>query len=249
MLRGLGRTLSHWVGVHDELQDRFRVVLLDNRGVGRSGVPLVPFDTGDMAADVVRVLDHAAIPRAHVFGTSLGGMIAQRVAIDHPARVDRLVLGCTTPGGPEAERTRVRTMVRLALQRLGSSETAVGSLGELLLTQSFVRAHPEVIERWVTLDRELPVNKRVLIYQLRAALSHDTADELHRITAPTLVLSADRDDLVPPSNSRLLARRVRGAELAWVAGARHDFPTERPRETARIVTEFLLGDAARDVPL
>lgn len=245
MLRGLGRSLSHWVGVHDELEDRFRVVLIDNRGVGRSAAPLLPFTTADMARDVARVLDHAGIARAHLFGTSLGGMVAQRVAIDHPSRVDRLVLGCTTAGGDEAPRARWRTVARLFKARLTSPEAAMRAQAEVLLSRDFAAAHPELLSRWVELDREIQVPRRVLAYQVAAALSHHTAAELHRITAPTLVLSADVDELVPPANSRLLARRIRGAELAWLEGAAHDFPTERPRETARMITEFLAGAHAQ----
>ncbi len=242
MLRGLARTLSHWVGVHEQLARRFRVVLLDNRGVGRSRASKLPFSTANMAQDVVRVLDDAGIERAHVFGTSLGGMIAQRLAIEHPRRVNRLVLGCTTPGGHEAEQARWSTVARLVRAHLSSPKAAIDAQGGILLSAQFVREHPEVLERWVALDKRLPVPKLVLAYQVAAALSHNTAGELQRIAAPTLVVSADRDELVPQSNSRLLARRIRGAELAWIRGAAHDFPTERPTETAHMVAEFLLED-------
>lgn len=245
LLRGLGRSLAHWVGVHDELEDRFRVVLIDNRGVGKSRAPLLPFTTANMATDVARVLDHAGIARAHLFGTSLGGMVAQRVAIDHPQRVDRLILGCTTAGGKEAPRARWSTIGRLLRARIISPEAAMRAQVEVLLSRAFATAHPEVLSRWVELDKELPVPRRVLAYQVAAALSHHTAEELHRITAPTLILSADVDELVPPANSRLLARRIRGAELAWLEGAAHDFPTERPRETARMITEFLVAHPAQ----
>ena len=242
MVRGLSRTALHWVRVHEDLQDRFRVILLDNRGVGRSGVPVRPFDARDMADDVVRVLDHAGVERAHLFGVSLGGMVAQHVAIAHPGRVDHLVLGCTTPGGREAHRARFSTLLRLAGARLWSSDAAIHAQAKLLLSDRFIRDNPDILARWVELDQEMPVPRRVLAYQVAAALSHDVAEELHRITAPTLILSADRDELVPPTNSRLLARRIRGAELAWLEGAAHDFPTERPRETARIITEFIYGE-------
>jgi pimeloyl-ACP methyl ester carboxylesterase len=241
MVRGLARTLLHWSGVHKELEDSFRTVLLDNRGVGKSEAPSWPFSTGDMASDVVRVLDDAGIERAHVFGTSLGGMVAQRVAIDHAPRVDRLVLGCTTAGGIGAERVRWRTFARLVKARASSPEAAIREQARLLLSDGFIAQHPEVLKRWRELDGAAPVPAQVLLYQVAAALTHHTADELYRITAPTLVLSADVDELVPPSNSRVLARGIRGAELAWIEGAAHDFPTERPRQTARIITEFLAG--------
>jgi pimeloyl-ACP methyl ester carboxylesterase len=241
MIRGLGRGLVHWGEVAGELEQSFRLVLLDNRGIGKSEGVRRPFSVGAMADDVARVLDATGIARAHVFGMSLGGMIAQRLAIDHRPRVDRLVLGCTTPGGPEAARPRLATFTELASARLTSPDAAINAEAKLLLSDAFRRARPDVIAGWVELAEAEPVPKHVLLQQLSAAMRHRSDRDLHRITAPTLIVSADHDELVPPDNSRLLARRIRGAEIAWLPGARHDFATERPRELATILTSFLLG--------
>ncbi|MCA9625459.1 MAG: alpha/beta fold hydrolase [Myxococcales bacterium] len=246
MLRGLGRAKAHWGRVVGELAPRFRLVLLDNRGVGLSDAPRAPFAMGALARDALDVLDALGIARAHVFGMSLGGMIAQHLAIAHPNRVDRLVLGCTTPGGPEAERPRLSAFARLAQARMTSIEAAIQAEGEMLLSDRGDRDHPEVIEEWIAIAKREPVAKRSLLLQMGAAIGHRAGEGLGRITAPTLVVSGDDDPLIPVANSRLLARRIRGAELAWIAGARHDFATEAPGELGRLLREFLLpADGAR----
>jgi pimeloyl-ACP methyl ester carboxylesterase len=102
LIQGMGLDRSGWGPVLRKLRRHFRLVLVDNRGTGRSGLPAVSFDVADMAADVVAVLDGAGIRQAHVLGVSLGGMVAQELAIDHPGRVDALVLVSTTPGWPFA---------------------------------------------------------------------------------------------------------------------------------------------------
>jgi 3-oxoadipate enol-lactonase len=239
LIKGLTRSLLHWAPLVPEL-GAFRVVLLDNRGVGRSGAVRLPFSVADMARDVTRVLDHAGIERAHIFGMSLGGMVAQRVAIEHPSRVDRLVLGCTTPGGRNAEHAKFAIWLGLVRARVRGKSEAMAAEARLLLSDGFLETHPEVLERWIRISNEQPVRPATLAMQVIAALRHQTEDELHRITAPTLIVSSDSDLMIPPSNSRLLARRIRGSEIAWVTGTGHDFATERPAETASMLSTFLL---------
>jgi pimeloyl-ACP methyl ester carboxylesterase len=239
LLRGLGRNARHWAPLDAALEADHHLVLVDNRGVGRSEAPLLPYDVADMADDVARVLDHADIARADVFGISLGGMIAQRLAIDHKARVDRLVLGATSPGGREARPASSAVLVSLMRARLLPRRAAIAAEARLLLGAAHVAEHPEVIDAWLAIDRELPLPAHTLALQLVAAARHDAAQELTDITAPTLILSAEHDPLIHPDNSRLMARRIRGAELAWLAGEAHDFVTARPRVTARLLRHFL----------
>ncbi len=240
MLRGLGRTARHWDGVVETLEPHFRLLLVDNRGVGHSEPVRRPFGVADMARDVVHALDAAGIDRAHVFGMSLGGMIAQRMAIDQRSRVDKLVLGCTTAGGRHAERVGITTWLRLATAGAGGVEAAIAAQARYVLSQPFRRDNPQVIDRWLQIAREQPVSPLSLVLQAAAALGHDSYDELPRITAPTLIISSDEDLLIPPSNSRLLARRIKGAEIAWLPRSAHDFATERPGELSQILQSFLL---------
>jgi pimeloyl-ACP methyl ester carboxylesterase len=192
-----------------------------------------------MAADVAAVLDEAGIAQAHVFGISLGGMIAQAFALSFPSRLDRLVLGCTSPGGLRSVKPKVGSFLAMARARLQSQETACRLEAENVLSDSFRARHPEVIDHWLELARQAPVPRSTMMLQLLAAGRHDAYSRLPTIDAMTLVIAPDADRLIPPENSHLLARRIPRAELAWVRGAGHDFVTERPKETFTMVREFL----------
>src|SRR5215467_3247868 len=104
MIRGLARSSSYWGPLLPRLAPHLRLLLVDNRGVGRSDATRGRYTTRQLADDVAAVMDAARVERAHVFGMSLGGMIAQELALAHGDRIDRLVLGCTTPGGSRARR-------------------------------------------------------------------------------------------------------------------------------------------------
>lgn len=240
MIRGLGRTRLHWGRVLDELAADFRLVTMDNRGVGDSSAPLPPYSTASMARDAARVIEAAEVERAHVFGISLGGMVAQELAIRYPERIDRLVLGCTRAGagsGPATPAPVVRRM--LGAMRLGA-EGAVDASAPLILGQRFIDEHPEVIAEWQKLARLQRARVHGVLGQLLAAARHDAADRLHRIRAKTLVVTGDADRMIPPENSRGIAGRIPGARLHILPGAAHDFPTERADETAELLREFLL---------
>jgi pimeloyl-ACP methyl ester carboxylesterase len=240
LLRGLARTAEHWSEAFlRELDPHFRVLLMDNRGIGRSDVPRPPYRTRDMADDAARVLDAFDLPRAHVFGISLGGMIAQELALRHPARVERLVLGCTRAGGRLSPRMSVSAALGLVWPMRLPVEEAVRETARVILSERFFREHPEVVESWVDLARRYPMQKRGVIGQLIAGARHDASARLHRVKMQTLVLSGDADLLIDCENSRRLARALPDAELQLIPGAGHDFPTEAPEATARAVIDFL----------
>ncbi len=217
--------------------------MIDNRGAGRSDAVRRPYSVSDMASDTVAVLDHVGVERAHFFGISLGGMIAQRIAIDHPQRVDHLVLGCTSPGGEPSPWVSGRAKLALLRARIRNPAEAVAAEAQMVLSHGFRQAHPEVVADWVKLATDFPVKRSTLMLQLWAATRHNPGRQLHRITAPTLIICSDADTLVPPDNSRLLARRIKGAEIEWLHGAGHDFATECPERTAAIVSGFLLDES------
>ena len=216
--------------------------MVDNRGVGRSDESPHPFTTHEMARDIAAVLDHAGVRRAHIFGLSLGGMVAQAFALQHPERLDRLVLGCTTPGGGRAIRPRLRAFFSMARGRLASIETGCRIEAENTLSAEFLTRSPQTIQSWIELASARPVSRRALVFQALAGLRHDVFDQLSGVQAPTLVLAPDADRLIPARNSQLLATQIPRAELCWMRGAGHDFVTERPAATFRIVSEFLLSD-------
>jgi 3-oxoadipate enol-lactonase len=235
MIRGLARSKRYWGPLLPLLAPYVRLLLIDNRGVGRSGATRGPYSTRMLADDAAAVMDAAAIGRAHVFGMSLGGMIAQELALAHAERVDRLVLGCTTPGGPRAARTSLRVMSSMLAARLGRHDR----LFALLASDASMAARPEIRAWWLELERTEPVPMRGLFGQIVAALRHDAFDRLEGIRQRTLVVTGDADELMSPENSRLLSAAIPNATLALIDGARHDFTTDRPKESARAILSFL----------
>jgi pimeloyl-ACP methyl ester carboxylesterase len=236
LIHGLGYARWGWGPFLAPLAARFRVVTFDNRGIGESDVPPGPYSARMMAEDAVSVLDAAGIERAHVLGTSLGGMVAQALAVEHPERVDRLVLACTTPGGerafpfPEgtvrllAEAQQMEPLV--ALRRFVENALAPGA-PEVLVDEiyGFRVAGPPDPAGWQA--------------QAAAAAAFDGFDRLGEIAAPTLVLHGTDDQVVDPRNARLLCERIAGARVELIEGAGHLFFWERPETTAQLVGEFL----------
>jgi pimeloyl-ACP methyl ester carboxylesterase len=224
------------------LEARFKTVVIDNRGTGQSDKPEKPFSLADMAADAASVLDDAKIERAHVMGISMGGMIAQEFALNHPARLRGLVLGCTlcglahsVPGNPEA----------LAALQVNPSEPLAPQVERLFAAccaRPFVASAQgqAVLKERVAEALNYPMTPPHT-YQLHwgAIGGFDVFDRLPQIKAPTLVITGTSDLLVPDANSDIIKERIPGAHLHKLSGAGHVFFWEAPEETAAIVSKFL----------
>ncbi len=235
LIRGLGRSRSYWRSVVPLLEPRFRLLLVDNRGVGKSDATWGAYTTRQLADDVLAVMDAASVERAHVFGMSLGGMIAQQLALAYGERIERLILGCTTPGGSRAHRTDARAQLGMLAAALGRPTR----LFRMLVSDATMQAHPEIVEEWNALARAEPARLRGFLGQAMAAMRHDTFDRLAQIKHRTLILTGDDDAIIVPENSRLLAAAIPNASLKLLPGARHDFTADRPEEAARAILEFL----------
>ncbi len=239
LVRGLARSSSYWLEMRTLLEAEHTVVVLDNRGVGRSDVGALPFSTEDMADDVALVLRASGVQRADVFGISLGGMIAQHLALRHPHRVRRLILGCTTPGGRGARPPS--RLAALALARSSAMPFAEGIRysARWVLSEEALRARPEIVDVWIAIAEREPRSRAGVLAQLLAAATHDAWELLPHVEHPTLCVTGDADRLIAPENSGLLAERIPNAALRYIEGAGHDFPTERPAESARVIAGFL----------
>lgn len=238
LIRGLTRTCRHWGPLLDELGATFRTIVMDNRGVGLSDKPFGIYSTATMADDVAAVLAAAGIARAAVFGISLGGAIAQQVALRHPERVTRLVLGCTRASGKDGPPAPLSTVWTLLSGLWQDEARSLERTTPLVVSPAFLAAHPEFVPELQQLARAFPTRRRALIGQLAAVLRHDTRARLAEIRAPTLVVSGDADRLIDVACSRALARAIPGARLEILAGAGHDIPAERPAEVAALLREF-----------
>jgi pimeloyl-ACP methyl ester carboxylesterase len=234
LLAGQANDHHWWDGVRDDFEDRHTTVTLDYRGTGDSDKPDVPYTTRGFAADVVAVLDHLGADRAHVYGTSMGGRVAQWLAADHPHRVGSLILGCTSPGGAHGLE-RDNTVKRSLAQP--DRQAARRALLELMYTPAWLATHPGP---YTTLgDPHMPAFARRR--HLAASAGHDAWDALPGITAPTLVVHGTDDVFNPAANAPLLAGRIPGARTRLIPGARHAYFEEFREVAGPAVLDFLAG--------
>jgi pimeloyl-ACP methyl ester carboxylesterase len=205
-----------------------QVLAFDNRGVGRSDRPPGPYSIAMMVADAIAVLDAAGVQRSHVYGISLGGMIAQEIALAHPDRVDRLVLGATTPGGPRSTPAPEATLAFFQRRGQMPAEEAVWASVPYNYARGTRSGHGERIAEDIQQRLRFPIEPEPYAAQLAAGFGHDVSDRLGQIEASTLVVHGLEDAMVPPPNGRLLAEAIPGARLAEFPGAAHLYFTDEP---------------------
>jgi 3-oxoadipate enol-lactonase len=239
LIQGLGFDRSGWAPVTRRLQRRFRLLLVDNRGSGRSDVPTDSPAVADLTQDVVRVMDAAKVRRGHVLGTSLGGMVAQELAIEHPERVDRLVLACTTPGWPYAYPMPAASVQLMAATRHLRRDVALRRHVENALSAQTVQTRPELVERLIRHQRRRPSDPAAWASMAAAGARYSGGMRQTRILAPTLVLHGSADTVVDPRNSQLLAERIPDAQLKLFSDLGHLFFWENPKGFVDEVTSFL----------
>ncbi|MFE2497872.1 alpha/beta fold hydrolase [Streptomyces scopuliridis] len=232
LLAGQANNHHWWDGVREDFHATHTTITMDHRGTGESERPQGPYSTRQFADDVIAVLDDLGVGSADVYGTSMGGRVAQWVAARHPARVRRLVLGCTSPGGPHAvERD---TSVRRSLAQ-ADPKASRDALLDLMYTPAWLAGHPGP---YTTLgDPGMPPHARR--GHLLASNEHNAWDALPRISAPTLILHGADDRLTPPDNAPLLAARIPDARAHIFPGARHAYFEECREEAGALVTDFL----------
>ena len=234
LIQGIGLARWGWGPALDVLAERFEVLTYDNRGIGESAAPPGPYSVPMLAADALQVLDEAEIPKAHVLGASLGGMVAQQLAVAHPERVDRLVLACTTPGGSAAYPVPDPT-VRLFAETGGlDRETAIAKFTRNALSAT---ATDGLVQQIVALRLANPQSVAAWGAQVAAGAGFEGVD-LSGIEAPTLVLHGSEDNAVDIRNAALLAERIPGARSQVLEGG-HLFGWEIPDAFATVVGDFL----------
>jgi 3-oxoadipate enol-lactonase len=233
LIMGLGADMRGWAMQQSALAERHRLVLIDNRGVGKSSVPPGPYTSKQMAADALAVMDAEGIERAHVLGVSLGGAIAQELALGAPERIRSLVLGCTW-AGPTDWRSRIRT-AQLGILRTEGVEALVRFRVLFIFSPPLFKKAPglmTVIEKTMA---ETSLDGYLL--QLDAAETHDARARLAGVTAPTLVLTGRRDILVPPELSLEVAELIPGSETITLESA-HAIQLEEAERFNETVLEF-----------
>jgi pimeloyl-ACP methyl ester carboxylesterase len=233
LLSGQGSTHRGWLHVVPKLAEHHRVVLYDHRGVGRSTMgDRSRYTTRSFALDALAVLNAAGVERADVYGHSMGGRVAQWLAIDHPGRVDRLVLASTTGGD------------RLDGERNPAANRALASgnaerMAPFFFTEPFRGRFPDVVADFFARDSSISVRRA----HFEASRGHDAWDELQYIAAPTLVLHGEDDPVTLAASARELARRIPNAELQLIPGQLH-CPHLESAAAQSIVEAFMRAEPA-----
>jgi 3-oxoadipate enol-lactonase len=236
LVPGIPAIASDWAPFAERLDGSRRVIAYDNRGSGASGVTPAPYSCAQLAADAVALFDALEIERADVFGISLGGMIAQELALGWPERVGRLVLGCTHCGLDHAARPD-RDAGRAFAMETDDWAERMRALAPFAFAAG---AGPELLGPFIekkAADVQDPEGYRG---QIAAVLAHDTYDRLPQIACPTLIVTGDGDRVIPGASSDVLHQRIPGSRFEVVAGTGHLFFLERPEESVRLLDEFLL---------
>jgi pimeloyl-ACP methyl ester carboxylesterase len=226
------------------LSARCSVISFDNRGTGRSEKPATGYEFGDMAIDVIELLDSLGLPRVNLFGFSMGGAIAQEIAIRYDDRIHRLVLFSTFCGGIWAEPASYAVFKRLLVAENQSPEEAARQAWPVTYSPEYLAANADAVEQQMRRELEHPTPMFVAQRQMEALRKFDRYRDLPRIRAHTLVATGTQDVLVKPRNSQILASRIPNARLELLADLGHRAIWEAPEEMADLICDFLTRPAA-----
>ncbi|MDP1547124.1 MAG: alpha/beta fold hydrolase [Anaerolineales bacterium] len=242
LISGLGYSSWQWHKMVPFLAEHFQVLTFDNRGVGQSDKPAGPYTAGVLAADTVGLLDALKIEKAIIAGHSMGGFVAQAIALNFPERVEKLILCSTNFGGPNhapvtPEAMKVLTDVTSdALTRFRNGLSVSTAPG-------WAEKNPEMIEEWVKWRVANPIEP--VHYQAQIAIGLGLLPEaaafenkLSRLNIPTLILFGAHDKVVPPANASLLAGKIAGSTVVIFPDAGHFFPIEIAEAASRAIVEF-----------
>jgi len=246
LIVGLAYPSQMWYRTRPLLASCYRTLVLDNRGIGQSDVPQGPYPIALMASDAAAVLDAAGVESAHVFGVSMGGMIAQEFALQYPARVRSLILGCTAAGGATAVRAEPEAIQMLMNREKMSPEQAAEASVPFIYDPTTPRAR---IDEDIAIRRPWFPSAAGYAAQLQGILGWESYSRINQIVAPTLVIHGESDRLVPPGNSKLIAERIPGAKLVMIPHASHLFLTDQTEVSHHAILQFLneqAGSAGSD---
>jgi len=241
MIGGLGADTYLWSKQVPVFAERLRVVVFDNRGAGESDKPDEPYSIPMMVDDTVGLMRAIGIDRAHVMGASLGGLIAQELALTHPEMVDRLVLVCTTSNGPKSVRPSLWAVIPMlfALRRTGDPAADTRRAFSIFAHPRWLRDKPDEVDEYVAWRVAHPQPRDAFKRQRGAVKGFHREDRLGTISAPTLVVHGDSDRIAPVANARVLGELIPHAEVVILEDSGHACSFDQRDRFNHVVLDFL----------
>ncbi len=235
LIMGLGCASDLWHRTTPELSLEYKTILFDNRGIGRSDAPPGPYSISTMADDAAAVLKAAAVESAHVFGYSMGGMIAQELALRYPERVRSLILGATNCGGRHAV-PPAPEVISVLMARADNPSDAFWAMVPYMYDASTPR---EKIQEDLEVRSLAFATRESYLAQLQAIIAWEAYRRLNSVKVPTLVIHGETDRLIPAANADILAKEIPNAKLVKLPDASHIFLTDRPQASTTAILSFL----------
>jgi 3-oxoadipate enol-lactonase len=244
LVMGMSGTKHHWgEPLLSDLRDDFDVIAYDHRDCGDSTKTGQPFTIAELAVDAAGLLEALDVDCAHVLGISMGGMVAQELALAHPERIRSLTLGCTYSGGEGSRLASEATLRRLAEGTAsGDRERAVRTAWEVNVSPTFA-AKEDVYATFLQNGLRYAVALPVILEQMRAITGHDTSTRLPELVAPTLVIHGTLDEMLPVENGHMISGLIPDARLEIFEDVGHLFFWEDPQRSAELVREHAAVNA------
>ena len=243
LIMGLRRNVEWWYRQIPALSENFQVIAFDNRGAGRSDKPVMEYSMRLFADDTAGLMDALDISEARILGISMGGYIAQELALNYPTKVKSLVLGCTGCGGDRAVIMSPERMEKFTANKGLNPEEILRKDMNIYFSDDYVAQHPEKIAEFIEISMHYYQPADAFFRQFDACQRHDTGDRLNQLSLPTLIMTGDDDPLVPPQNSHVLKELIGGAELSVFAGGRHCFFIEYADQFNQKTVDFLKANS------
>jgi pimeloyl-ACP methyl ester carboxylesterase len=241
LIPGFATGLWIWYHQIEEFSKSYKTIVFDNRGVGRSKTAIYPFSVERMADDVADLMDFLRVRKAHILGASMGGFIAQELALKYPEKVSSLILCCTSFGGKNHVSPSAETLLAMSSFEDPNSEQRIRKNLKFALGQKFEELKEEEFEKIVERRLANPILHQAYLSQLQAAMTFDVEAKLENLTTPTLIITGDKDPMVPAENSYNLARKIKDSRLEVITNIGHSVFIETPKVFNQLVIDFLNG--------
>ena len=238
MIMGLRRNIEWWYCQLSALSQHFKVIVFDNRGAGRSDKPESDYSIRLFADDTAGLMDALGIDKAHILGFSMGGYIAQELAVNYPEKVMDLALISTSCGGERAVLMSQERMEKFTANDGLTPEKILKKDMDIYFSDDYIKKNPEAVKAFTEISMRHYQPAHAFQRQFAACLNHDTSRRIQNISCPVIIMTGDDDPLVPPENSSVLKEILPEATLSMVPMGRHCFMMEHAERFNKKIVSF-----------